>query len=417
MIKNNPYIWSLYDFANSLAGIIVAFYFSLFIVSTLGKGDFWVSIPVAISTFILIITLPFLGNIADKIKKYKPALTITSLLTILSLFLLGIFAAKTIADPSYFWFVIIFYFLYQYFYQAALAFYLPFLQSLSENNDRNFVASLGMAAGQLGNIIGLIIAFPIAKSTFNIYGISEIPLVFCFGAILFFIVFGIFNKKFQEDNYNTISKNSFLPKSFKELFSQFKSLKQEKNVLWYLITYYLFADAILTLQLFASLYLDKVVHFESGLRTITFLVVLSTGVIGALLTPLLLKRFLNIKKVLGKIILVWSFLLISMALANSPIQIVIIFALNGFAFGSLFSISRIIYSKLIPKDEPAKYFGLYVLFERFSSIIGPLLWSLSVYIFAFAGEEIKYRLAIISLAVIVLISFFTLKKVKEDYRS
>lgn len=417
MSKSNPWIWSLYDFANSLASIVVSFYFSLFIVSQLGKSDIWVSVPVALATFLLLITLPFLGSVTDKVKRYKPALFTTTMLTIGSLILLGIFVAKTIINPGLFIFVIVFYFLFQYFYQAAMAFYLPFLQSLSQNHSRDFVASLGLAAGQLGNIVGLVIAFPLASSSLNILGLSKTPLVFCFGAILFLIFFLIFNKKFKEEDYHIENQVSFLPKSFKESFTQFAILKKEKNVLWYLIAYYLFADAILTLQLFASLYLDKVGHLSSGLKTIGFVVGLFTAVIGAMLTPWVNKKIGNLKKAISITILVWSILLFLMAIAVTPVQMFIMLILNGFAFGTLFSLSRIMYSKLIPKDEPAKYFGLYVLFERFASILGPLIWSFSTFIFAFAGEETKYRFAIGSLAILVLISYFVLRKVKEDYRS
>ena len=136
-----------------------------------------------------------------------------------------------------------------------------------------------------------------------------------------------------------------------------------------------------------------------------------------MLTPWVNKKIGNLKKAISITILVWSILLFLMAIAVTPVQMFIMLILNGFAFGTLFSLSRIMYSKLIPKDEPAKYFGLYVLFERFASILGPLIWSFSTFIFAFAGEETKYRFAIGSLAILVLISYFVLRKVKEDYRS
>src|SRR3989344_349048 len=404
MEKSNPWIWSLYDFANSLASIIVSFYFSLFVVSQLGKSDVWVSVPVAITTFLLLATLPFLGSVIDKVKRYKPALYTTTILAICALILLGIFASKIILNSNLFIFVIIFYFLFQYFYQIAMAFYLPFLQSLSQRHSRDFVASLGLAIGQLGNIVGLAIAFFIVGSDLNILGLSKIPLAFCFGAILFLIFFFIFNKKFKEEDYHIDRQVSFLPRSFKELFAQFTILKKEKNVLWYLIAYYLFADAILTLQLFASLYLDKVGLLDSGLRTVAFSIGLLTAVIGALLTPWFHKKIGNLKRAISIIIVIWSLLLFVLALAITPTQMTIIIGLNGLAFGILFSLSRIIYSKIIPKDEPAKYFGMYVLFERFASILGPLIWSFSTIIFAFAGEEIKYRFAIGSLGVLVLIS-------------
>jgi len=156
---------------------------------------------------------------------------------------------------------------------------------------------------------------------------------------------------------------------------------------------------------------------DSGLRTVAFSIGLLTAVIGALLTPWFHKKIGNLKRAISIIIVIWSLLLFVLALAITPTQMTIIIGLNGLAFGILFSLSRIIYSKIIPKDEPAKYFGMYVLFERFASILGPLIWSFSTIIFAFAGEETKYRFAIGSLGVLVLISYFVMRKVKEEYYS
>jgi UMF1 family MFS transporter len=417
MAKSNLWIWSFYDFANSLASIVVSFYFSLFLVNELHRSDLWLSIPVALATVMLFLTLPFLGSVTDKIKRYKPALYISSLLSIVVLILMAICCQEAKTNQLFLFPVVLFYFMFQYLCQAALAFYLPFIQDLAETNSRDTVASLGMAAGQLGNVVGLIVAFPIISSGANILGMTGTPLVFCTGAILFLLGLFFFNSRFKEENYDTSHSASFLPRSFKELFEHISVLKKERNVLQFLIAYHLFADAILTLQLFASLYLDKVGHLQPGLKTAGFAIGVFTGIIGAMCTPLIHKAVGNLKKALGICVIIWSGLLLLMALAQTPLQMVVILALNGFGFGSLFSLARIMYSKIIPIDEPAKYFGLFVIFERFASILGPLLWSCSAIIFAFVGEETKYRYAIGSLAALVLISFFVLRRVKEAYNT
>lgn len=413
---SNPWIWSLYDFANSFASIIVAFYFSLFVVGSLGKSDIWVSAPVAIATLLLLLTLPFYGSVADRMKRYKPALFATTLISIAALFLMGIFSSGASRSPAFFVGIIICYFLFQYFYQAALSFYLTFLQHLSKTYSREFTASLGLAAGQLGNVVGILIAFPIASSDIPVFGISGPPLAFCLGAILFLIFFLPFHFKFQESAATPTAFENFLPRSFRELVTQFRDLKREKNILRYLIAYYLFADAILTLQLFASLYLEKVGLFEKGMQTGTFAFGLLTAIIGAMLTPWFHRKIGNTKRAVGIMIIVWSILLLGLALAQTNTQMIVTVILNGFAFGSLFSLSRIMYSKLIPQDQSGKYFGFYVLFEKFASILGPLLWSLSAWLFVSAGDN-RYRFAIGSLAILVLVSYFVLKGVKEDYRS
>src|SRR5690606_37618849 len=137
------------------------------------------------------------------------------------------------------------------------------------------------------------------------------------------------------------TRASFLPRSFSEFFEHIGDLKKERNVLRFLIAYNLFADAILTLHLFASLYLDKVGHLSPGLKTTGFAMGVFTGIIGAMLTPWILKFVGNLKKALSVSIIVWSVLLLAMAHAITPIQFIVILALNGLGFGSLFSMARI----------------------------------------------------------------------------
>ena len=411
----NPWIWSLYDFANSFASIIVSFYFSLFVVTSLGRSDLWVSAPVALTTVLLVLTLPFFGSIADRMKRYKPTLALTTIIAIAALFSLGVFAALSLHHPWMFIFVLLFYFLFQYFYQAAFAFYMPFMQELSKKHERSFVASIGLAAGQLGNVVALLIAVPFVESGIHFAGTTGIPLVFCFGAVMFFILYIPFHLKFREPNEHSAEFYQYIPKSIKELFTHLLELRKYPNVLRYLIAYYFFADAILTLQLFASLYLEKIGFLATKGMTYAFVVGLIMAVVGALITPWFARKVGNLKKALSGVLLSWSVLLLLLVVAKTHWQMVIIVGLNGLAFGMLFALSRIMYSKIIPADQPAKYFGLYVLFERFASVLGPLVWSGGVAVFIFTGEITKYRIATALLAIMVLIAYAIFRTVKEEY--
>lgn len=93
----------------------------------------------------------------------------------------------------------------------------------------------------------------------------------------------------------------------------------------------------------------------------------------------------------------------------------IIASLNGIAYGALFALSRAFYSDLAPADRQGEFFGVYVLFERFASMIGPLLWSLVAITFSFLGPD-KYRVSVFSLGILVAISYLILRKVPEPKR-
>ena len=113
-------------------------------------------------------------------------------------------------------------------------------------------------------------------------------------------------------------------------------------------------------------------------------------------------------------ITLYGILLFFFAFCKTYTHFVISLISSGLLFGLLFSSSISMYARLIPKNEEGEYFGFYVLFSRFASIIGPPLWSLIAYIFSSTGDD-KYRFSVVSLSVMVFISLFFMKKVKETY--
>ncbi|OGJ66317.1 hypothetical protein A3G69_01965 [Candidatus Peribacteria bacterium RIFCSPLOWO2_12_FULL_53_10] len=64
--------------------------------------------------------------------------------------------------------------------------------------------------------------------------------------------------------------------------------------------------------------------------------------------------------------------------------------------------------------ERAHYpFSVYTLFERTSSILGPLLWSATAAGFALYGDD-RYRFSVGVLAVLILLSLVPLRYVPEE---
>ena len=64
---------------------------------------------------------------------------------------------------------------------------------------------------------------------------------------------------------------------------------------------------------------------------------------------------------------------------------------SGVVLGSFFAVSRSMLVLLSPKEKLGEHFGLYNLFERFASVIAPLIFSFSVLLFGFLGTSGSYR--------------------------
>ncbi|MEK9159946.1 MAG: MFS transporter [Patescibacteria group bacterium] len=407
MQNRNYSLWVLYDFANSLAFVNVSFYFSLWLVSDHGFSDFWVSIATVASTVLLLLTLPFLSHFSDRTGKRILFLRVFTLLSILSLGILGWLAMKFPFTTTLGFTVLLFYFFFQLFFQGSFSFYNAFIQDFTAKKTADQVSGMGMGFGQLGNMIGILLVLPLAEGSMNLLGESGRGATF-FASAGLFLIFALPSLLFLKDKR--------APTPLTERFNFTGSLKKvlkTRGVLAYLLSYYFFADAILTLQLFVGLYLEEVAGMDDRQKTLTMVVALICGCLGAWLAPAFARWIKSSYRAIKYLILSWAILLGLFSMAVAPLFFSVLIVLNGFAFGALFALSRSYYSEITPKESQAEYFSIYVLFERAASILGPLVWSSTVLVFASHGGD-KYRFAMFSLAILVAISFGIFLKVPKD---
>ncbi len=410
--RKDLWLWASYDFANSIALISLSFYFGLWFISEQHASDVWISTSVAVSTVAMLFTLPVLGKMSDRAGKRMPFLIGCSLLCIASLIALGLFTGR-VEHLTFMSTMIIFvlYSAFNFFYNSCFAFYDAFLKELTQNaHSLERTSGFGNGMGQVGNVVALLIAIPLAQGSISILGFSGKPLIFIVAGVLF-LLFALPTFLFLKDKPHAAEPVK-LGRSLRETLHDLWHIREYPGVLSYLITYCLFADALLTLQLFASSYLETVGHMPDTQKNITFMLAVGTGIIGSFTSPLFVRLFGSRKRAISAFIAMWTVVLALVAVATVPWLFMVLIILNGFAFGALFSLSRAFFAALVPADKQSEMFGIYALFGRTASVFGPLLWSATALAFASFGED-RYRFSIVALAVLVLISWFTMQRVKE----
>jgi len=414
--KRDIWLWALYDFANSMAFAGVMFYFSLWFVVDLGASDLWISVAVAVVTILLVFTLPILGHLSDHMRRRMPFLAMMSFLCIVSLLLLG-FIGNTLESLTQISTVIIIvlYFCFQYFYQASFAFYDAYLQDLRRTGiSVEKISGIGMAMGQLGNLFGLALLIPFALGKVPLPWLSGKPAAFIVAAVLFFLFFlpTLFFLKDSRIVSSYQSERSALGKPIRQTFADLRHLHRYPGVLPYLISYFLFSDALLTLTIFATLYLEVVGELSDLEKNGVVFAAVLFGILGACMSSQFVRWLGGLKKAITVFVVTWGFCLILFGIARNPFVFMIIAILNGFTFSILFALSRAFYALLIPKEKQAELFSIYVLFERAASILGPLVWSGAAFFFSSYGPD-KYRFSVFALAFLVFVSAIPLRFVHE----
>lgn len=410
---NDLVLWIYYDFANSVAFIVVSFYFPLYLIQDRQGGDFLISISAIASTLLLIFTLPALGQIADKknlLVKFLKGFTIVAIIVLLVLSL-------QIYNKSNIYLITFNYFVFLYFYQATIAFYNALINSNSTTLKKETISGFGLAAGQSGNAIGLAIILPLAALVQSKFGTSlreSTLLIPGFAFLLLMIPFFIFYKRNQSTNHVNgenirVTDPEFMTKM--DLKSVLEILK-DRNPALFLLSFFFFSDAILTLQIFSSIVLEKVIHLNDKDKTTTFLLGLVFAVLAGLLLNKLLKYITNTRKLMIILIFLSQIVMFLLAVTQDRTLLRIIIILFSMLYGFLFSLSRTFYFDLIPESKKGQYFSIFALFERLASILGPSIWALTLFITSSYQEETRYRLALVSLGILGLIGGFVFTKIK-----
>ena len=91
--------------------------------------------------------------------------------------------------------------------------------------------------------------------------------------------------------------------------------------------------------------------------------------------------------------------------AGSAVLFLVLGAFIGFVLGGSQALSRSLFAQLVPRDKQAEYFSLYEVSNGASSILGPLLFALTLQFLD------SYRIAIIALVVFFIIGGALLSRV------
>ena len=417
--KSKIFVWTLFDLANtSYSIIVVTFLFAVYFKKTIANneaiGDLYWSIGISISMFITAIISPILGAIADYSAGKKRFLLFFTALCITST------AMLYFAGEGDIFYALIFFILANIGFEAGLVFYDSFLPEITEPKNYGRVSGYGFAAGYVGSLLSLAIAFPfiqaeMIKETFPI-------------SALFFLVFALPLFIFIKDTRkNIVTDESFIKIGFNRVWKTITHLKNYKNLAWFLLAFFLYIEGVNTVIFFSGNYASTTLNFSIGELIIFFIIVQSTAIVGAILFGILADS-IGQKRTIVLSLFIWIFTVFvayftSSKTAFAVIALVKIFdaepqqvlvmsfyvvgLLAGSVMGATQSVSRSLMAKLTPENRKTEFFGFFSFFNKSSAILGPLVFGILSFI---TGSQ---RIAILSLALFFVFGLIVLRNVKD----
>ena len=377
--------WALYDWANSaFATTVLAGFFPLFFKSYWASDLDDVTSTALLGTassivgFIIVMIAPFLGAMSDISNKRK--------LFLLVFAFVGIFSTGLLfftPQGNWEWSLFIFGFS-MIGFSGANIFYDALIVDVSSESDRNMVSAMGYSLGYLGGgiLFSLNVAMYIYPSFFGIdsqvNGILYSFLSVSIWWFIFSIPLFIFVKEKTLKNELT-GINNLIRESFYRIFKTLKEIRGYKEVFIFLIAYWFYIDAIDTIVRMAVAY-GSDLGLDAQYMIIALIVTQFVGFPSTFLFAYLANKFgLILMLTIG--ILIYIFVCIYSLFITTTIDFFVLATLVGLVQGGVQSVSRTIYSRLIPDNKSAEFFGFYNLIGKSAVVVGPALVGWTAYIF------------------------------------
>jgi len=368
--KREQWAWYLYDFGNSAyaAVVLLAVYATYFQGTVVGGAEgsrLW-GISVGIAMFVVAITSPVLGTLADFSARKKHFLFIFTTLSVVFTGMLFFVQKGNILTGM------LFFIMAEIGYRSSQVFYNAILPDISEPEEMGRISGNGWAIGSAGGIVCLLIVLALIMF---VGGDFVVRLSFFVTAVFFALssipIFiwvrnrGESQKKAKGENYIAVA--------FKRLSRTFREIRNFKELFKFIIALLIYNDGIIMVLDFAAIYGAVMFGLKSQQLIIFMIIVQLTSIAGAYLFGIVADRY-N-----GKIALVISLLLMISAVilvmfAKSLTTFFIIGGLAGFALTGVQSVDRTMTGMLSPKRRSAEFFGFFSVAGRTSSFIGPTIY-------------------------------------------
>ena len=400
--------WCLFDFAGTFLMANGGLYFASWLVVENGIGDLALNVTFAVSTVAVLVLAPLVGALSDRVRRPVLFLKVSAALMLAVPLMLYAFAHYGVAVQEHRdLYLLGALLLILSAYQFASVFYNSILKSLTDRATATKVSGWGITANWLGAIVGVLTVLPFVEGM--VPGVaagkaaSFLPSALgfaLFAGLSFMLMPG--DKRLEDRPHDDQSR----------ALSVLSLIRSGGTLLWFLVAFALFMDAILTIQNNLPIYLERALGFPAGETAVLFLALFGAAAGGGLLSIPLIRAF-GALRCLQLTIALWTALLIAMSMTSGWSLYLAWFAAAGLLFGIVTNAARVLFLGLVPAGRAGEYFGVYNAFERTASIIGPLAWGTLVTGFASSGMDVRYRIALGAMSVFTALALLVLLRIKN----
>jgi UMF1 family MFS transporter len=314
------------------------------------------------ASLVVMLIAPWLGALADRRGQKKLWLGVFTALGVVGTALLA-----TIGRGQWQWALPVFALASVGFY-AGSSFQDALLVQVSTPEEAHRISAYGFAAGYLGGGLLLLLNVLLAlhPAWFGIADSVAATRIAFLDVALWWALFTLpVFRRVPE------AKPTVEPPGWKELWATIRKVLADPTVRGFLIAYWLYIDGIGTLQQMAVDFGAKLglptAALIQALLLVQFIAFPSALLFGRLGDRIGARRAILIGLAVFVFVTGWALIL------RTAWQFYVLAALVGTVQGGVQSLSRSLYSRLIPRERSGEYFGFYNMLGKFAAVLGPTL--------------------------------------------
>ena len=416
--KNNPRTingWAFFDWANSAYALVitVAIFPGYFLeltsdsVNVLGfrmSDSTLYAWSIALAYMVIAILSPILSGIADYGGQKKAFLRFFTTLGALACISLLFFTGM----PTL-WVGVLGFILATIGFAGGIVFYNSFLPLIATEDRYDDVSAKGFSYGFIGSVILLLInLLVIMKYQWFGFpdGLRAVPTAFVMVGLWWIGFAQIPLRRLPEDRVEKQPKANLIRKGYDELLKAWQSLKQDRNTVAFLISFFCYNAGVQAVLFLASTFAEKELHFSSAGLILLVLILQIVAIGGAWASAKLSGKKGN-KFSLMIMLFIWTVVCIVGYFVQTGLDFYLLASAVGLVMGGIQSLSRATYAKFLPENTPdtASYFSFYDVMDKVSTVAG-------TFVFGFVEQLTGgMRNSVLALAVFFVVSVVVLATV------
>lgn len=398
--RHEAWAWAAFDFANSgYTTVVITAIYSAYFVAVIAGNAPWATLlwsgALALSYALVMLTGPWLGRWVDRgaeqgrLRK-KPLLLLTTLLCALATLALGW------AEPGQMGLAVILLVISNLAFGTGENLIAAFLPELARGRGLGRLSGWGWGLGYLGGLLTLVacLAWVDRGQALGQTAAGFVPGTLAITASLFVLA--------ALPTFIWLRERPVLRPPVVRLQAGLNTLGAFSDLRRFLLCIVAYQSGVQAVIVLAAIYAQQAMGFDTRQSILLIAVVNLTAALGAVLFGLLQDR-IGHKATLAITLTGWL-MTIGLAWAATEVGLFWVVAnLAGLCLGASQSAGRALVGYLSPRGREAEFFGFWGLAVKLSSILGPLLYGVVVWL-----SDGQHRIAMLALAPFFVVGLWLL---------